>query len=558
MATEKRNSGVVTSSSRAVANSANATGTFRPAVHAFQRKPIDNKQEGNTQTSDSGRGMAAVAPFQLKSGNAGVIQKKVLINGFPAVALGGKKAMVGNTVMDAPGAGESWISDGYARKYESVEEFEAHAGGKEVGFGLAKRLGLWYRLEPLENKKFFVLGEFHNGFGYRELMNESNQKGKVLGEGGSNTLMTATPTSALEKNEADVALKDERGESREYTMENTVSKAYYGLTRFRIAEKNKSKPAVVDDTEKEAGDVWLANYQHADKKDRDKDAGHIPYYNKLGKKVYAQHGTAAENYNVGNTGKGVLTKFWKAIDGKSVRNGYEADAWLPTKYFIQEYKTGPWDGKAEDQYNLLLGVLEKGAIAETNLLAGSNGDHVAPFLDKVQERTLRTGKAATHSEKSFAHRNFAMYHSVIKASRGGFVMAGMGDFHAQDLKEPLERAGIEVITLNEFLASSKDAITPMTEQDKKFGEKESRQDDAKREYLEELENIRREKEEEKKAATSTAETAVNPTFGEIENETVPVTSKLSLYLKAAFGIVLAVGTPIALKVLYSYYYGTTE
>jgi hypothetical protein len=507
MAIEKRNSGVVISSSRAVAHSNNATGTFKPAVHAFQRKPVNNKQEGNVQASGSEGEMPAVSPFQLKPDNGGIIQRKVLIGGSPAIDLGGGKAMMGSNVVTVPGDRMSWVNDRYARRYNSTEEFMKHAGGEEVGFGLAKKLGKWYRLTPLENKRFFVLGEYHNGFGYRELMNESNQKGKVLGEGGSNTLMTATPTSALEKNRTKSALKNERNEVREYTMENAVSKAYYGLTSFRLTEKAKSKPKGVDNTEKEAGDTWLENYQNAAKGNRDKDAGHIPYYKKGMKKVYAEHGTAAEKYDVGKTGLSVLEVFWKAIDSKTTRNGYEIDAWLPTQYFIREYK-GPWNDKAEEEYDKLIAALDKGAIAETNKLAGSTGDHVAPFLAKVQERTKRTGISPWASEKAFAHRNIAMYNSVIKASTQGFVMAGMGDFHARDLKEPLTTAGITVITLNEFLGApiSTDAIAPMTEQDDKFAEKEGAMAEAKGKYLEEQEKFKKEQEDAVPVETPVAET----------------------------------------------------
>jgi len=499
MSIEKSNSGVATSSSRAVAHSANAAGAFKPAVHAFQRKPIDNEQEGNEQEPGSGFGKPAVAPFQLKADSTGVIQRKVLIGSFPAVELGGGRALAGGEVVTVPGDRINWVRDGYARRYNSVEEFMKHAGGEPVGVGLAKRLGLWYRLPPLEAKEFFVLGEAHNAFGYRELMNESNQKGKVLGEGGSNTLMTATPDSALEKSDSLGALKDDNHEVREYAMENLIAKAYYSFVIFKSAEVRKSKAAgaanvaAVNNTERETGDVWLANYQHAAKADRHRDEeaeGSIPYYNKSAKKVYAQQGTAAENYASGAVGNSVLTKFYNKIkdlrqkpDYKAEERGYIEDAFEPIKYFVVEHIPGTWEPGAEEMSARLLLALGKGVKEEADLLAGrrrgletkgeERGGLIAPFLEKVKKRKLTTGRTALHGEISFAYRNFAMYHSVIKAARDGFVMAGMGDNHAQDLEEPLKalRPTIKVITLKGFLGYSTDAISPMTEQDREFAEK---------------------------------------------------------------------------------------
>ncbi|PSL23036.1 hypothetical protein [Chitinophaga ginsengisoli] len=498
MPIEKRNAGVVTSSSRAVAYSNNVAGTFKPAVPSFQRKPIDNEQEGNEQKPGAGLGMPAVAPFQLKSDNAGVIQRKVLVNGFPAVELGGGKALVGGNVVTVPGDRINWVRDGYARRYNAVEEFMKHAGREPVGVGLAKRLGLWYRLPPLENKKFFVLGESHNAFGYRELMNESNQKGKVLGEGGSNTLMSATSDSPLEKSNSPGALEDDNHEVREYAMENLIAKAYYSFVIFKSAEQKKSKEtgvdnaAAVDNTEREAGDVWLANYQHAAKADRRRDgeaAGHIPYYNRSAKKVYAQTGTAAEGYASGAVGNSVLTKFYNAIKGIRQKTGYIAtpgfieDVFEPIMYFVETHIPGTWIPKAEEMSARLLSALGKGVKEEADLLEGrrkgveikgqESGDFMKPFLAEVKKRRGTTDNKASHGETAFAYRNFAMYRSVIKASRDGFVMAGMGDHHAQELEALLGALTprIDVITMKGFMDYSTDAISPMTEQDEEFAAK---------------------------------------------------------------------------------------
>lgn len=554
MKREKRTPVSMTPPIRAVANTYDTAGAFRPAIQSIQRM-TDNP---TVRTPSQQAVHAAVHPYQRKAGHDGVVQRKVLINDNPVITLGSGKALLGKQDIKAPGPGESWINDGFARRYNSTDEFEKHAGGEEVSVGLSKRMGRWYRIPHLDpaSRKFFVWGELHSGYGYRELIRETNQKGKVLGEGGSNTMMSATSDSVLEKNTDPNALKDDKGNSREYTMENLFSKAYFGLVAFKDSEENKtgrsSRVVSGPQTRTEDGETWLTHYQSLRPDERKKNKHNIPYYEDTVNQehVYPAYGTPAERYNGKGTGISVLDKLWHQIDKMNPRSSFYAEIWAGLHYFRNNYK-GKWNNSAVNMYKSLLTALEEGVNAEAELLKvkdGAKQDKDAPsVVGKIEEKRETKGEPETDDkEKDLDHRDLVMYHSVLKASKDGFIMAGMGDNHAKNLKDRFILEGIPVINFADFVSSpiSEDAITPMTEQDSDFSDKERGQEDAKKEYLEALDALRREAEEKEKRTLQTEE--------QMEDVPVVVTEQVSRSLWKTYGIWIMAGTVIALGILYKF------
>ncbi|KNY25337.1 hypothetical protein [Pseudobacteroides cellulosolvens] len=419
--------------------------------------------------------------------NDKIVQRKVIIEDKPVAFIDDNKAFVEGAGEISTNGKADWITDDYVRFYENKQEFENHAGEKPVECGLARKYGKWYRLKKFSEKEFFVLGENHGVFGYRELITESNQTGKVLGESGANSLMTSTPTSKLEANNAHEALKFPSGISREYTMENLASKALYSLEAFYLSNKNNTEipthpPAKILEDES----TWLSNYQKP-LVDRKVDNYGVPYYiNSAGEAVYATYGTAAENYNPGSSGASVLQKLWMELDKKTVRTNAEPEAWTCLKHLMTKYKYkkgAKWSENEQKHYTKLKSILIDWSTQEATNMAGGI-DPTQQFEDELIKKD-KPGKTANAIDKGFAQRDFAMYKSVLKAKEAGdFIMAGMGDRHAEHLKKFLE-GQVPVITLTEFLSSSysKDAITLLTEQNSQFSKDLAKTEVKRDEYL---------------------------------------------------------------------------
>lgn len=488
------------------------------------------------------------------------IQQKVLIGEQPAIPTPeGEAYVTGQAPVKVPSEKATWLTDEYARRYTDTSEFENHITGKPVDCGLAQKYGEWYRIPYFSKHQFFVLGENHAAFGYRELMQESNQPGKIVGEGGSNTLMSATPDSPLEVNSSPTALKNPvSGQPCEYMMENPVSKAYFALLKLKAClNRSKSLPGIgtgPDDIKVEAA-TWIKNYQSALPAARGRHATYeVPYYKAGDKFVYAQYETKAENYSLLTTTQGILNTLFTQLDKKTIRTDYEPAAWLHLKYFIADKKKEGWTPADNTHYYPLLDALKEGSEKETKLWKGTSTDSFPTGLEKALETPIeqpakadisslttekRTVLDKAHLAKAYAHREYSMYQSILKARKDeSFVMAGMGNNHALHLKPALEAVHIPVITLADFHSSNYtcDAITPMKEQDQHFDTKEADAGNAYQEYREELARIEAEK------ALKAKKTE------EIATVQVKVTKKLSRSL-LAFGILLVVGALVTIGYL---------
>ncbi len=413
---------------------------------------------------------AAVHPIaDARRPTSDSIQRKVIVGGKPASMVSRNSTFLNGEHIELGSRSAEWVTDGYRRDYKTNQEFKSHLQGAPVDVGLSKKLGRWYRLPFFSAGRFFVLGENHGAFGYRELIRESNQPGKVLGEGGANTVMSATDTSPLQANPN--GLKDTGGHSRESMMENVAAKAYFGLTILRANCVKMIKPGAAAGS----GPIrlpeaeWLRNYQSAtpDKRKVGTGLDKVPYYeDPSGKPVVATFGTHAENYNPIDTAFRVVQDLHDGIAGHvgvANQNMQNIQAGILAARNLKDAPVVNYQGMI-DQIDLLFPMVQTLAFAEATQLNGG----VSPNPDlKIRltevEKNLPTYKE--RRKKSFAHRDYVMYKSVLKA-RGDHVMAGMGDNHAKNLKGALETDHrIPVVLFSEFITSpySIDAIAPMAE-----------------------------------------------------------------------------------------------
>ena len=397
------------------------------------------------------------------------VQRKVLVSGKPATMLSKGSAFVNGESVELGDRGAEWVTDGYARSYLSNQEFKSHLQGAPVDVGLAKKLGRWYRLPFFSAKQFFVLGENHGAFGYRELIKESNQPGKVLGEGGANALLSATPDNALQANPK--GLKDKDGASRESMMENVTAKAYFGLTILR-GNCVKLKKGV-DDVEgpiKLPEKEWLENYQKVapEKRKVGSSLDKVPFYeNEEGKNVYATFGTNAENYNPVNTAFKVVEDLDNAIQaykGIVSQGMLDIRAAILIATGIKNVNPVDYDALIA-QIDILYPLVQSLAFAEATELNGGN-DPTTGLKKRLDVVDVNLSKYNPRQKRSFAHRDYVMYKSVLKA-RADHIMAGMGGNHAKNLKDALTEEGVQVVLFNEYVGSeySSDAIAPLGETD---------------------------------------------------------------------------------------------
>ncbi|GEM_PF-3621715 len=396
-----------------------------------------------------------------------VVQRKVIVENKPAALIDNKTAYVNGTHVDVGTEKADWVIDRYVRNYKSTKEFEDHVQDSPVDVGLARKLGKWYRIPFFSENKFFVLGENHGAFGYRELIKESNQPGNVLGESGSNKLMSAEPTTELQENSK--GLKDELKEPREHTMENIVAKTYFGLTYLQKSlekEAKGSSSSSAKKPDKVPEKEWLENYQNAPPEKRGAGAGlnAIPFYlNASNEKIYATYGTKAENYDTTNTANKILSDFKDEIDAytglefDNLKNAREA-----LYSFLSVQKNEPYNhSRLLGKLNNLLVCMLNLSFSEAQKITG--GDPTESLKARYKKVKVNQSKWDTHMQKAMAHRDYIMYLSVVKA-KPNHIMAGMGDHHATNLKEDLEKIGIPVVLFNEFLSTySTDAIAPLEE-----------------------------------------------------------------------------------------------
>jgi hypothetical protein len=376
------------------------------------------------------------------------VQRRVFVGDEPAINTSQTAALVGGKTVKLEGKGAEWVNDGYRRSYETLDEFQRHMQGEPVDRGLAKKLGLWYHLDFFSKKQFFVLGESHGAFGYRELVQESNQSGKVLGEGGYNPLLSAT---LLATNPDSAALSDQGG-SRESTMENLAAKALYSLLHLQKTYGKQGQPVQgaqgVGPPKKEdlPEELWLKEYQNLPPgTGRERDTTGLPYFSRVsGARVYGTFGTKAENYEGNSTAFMLVEKLCNSLQQYADQGGNQTiEASTGSKHKIdakklrtdiEEFLRMKDDNAKAKKIADLVPLVKTLAYIEAERL-NANNDPTSELIDRRKAVKTNLKKYTEDQQVAFAHRDYVMYKSVLKAKEvGGYIMAGMGNNHAKNLK----------------------------------------------------------------------------------------------------------------------------
>lgn len=434
-----------------------------------------NQNTAKAPENDQGTSSETAATAQRRANNSGVVQRRVIIDNKLAIMDPENKHrfFIQNKYVNADGKRKDWINDRYNRYYDSVGEFKKHTNGAPVDVGLARKLGVWYRLPFFSGGKFFVLGENHAAFGYRELIRESNQTGKVLGEGGQNPLFHASPGKPLLETPGKTALSDEKDGAQEYMMENSAAKTTYALVEARRKNKRlkkgrgrkKSPKATLPEK------MWLLRYQQVSEDQRGVYYN-IPYFMYGNTRVFASTGSKAENYDLQKTVGGQFTKFIKRADKyledskDKQKNGLVQE----NKDLMEEFLL--LNENESENYDGIIGALDKLipkmlqlARWEAKAMMGGRANttdakrEITARAKKVQQKKFQSDD---EYKEAMAARDHAMYIAILKANKKGFTMAGIGNDHAENLKGDLKSKKIPVVLHNKFVANySIDAISPL-------------------------------------------------------------------------------------------------
>lgn len=396
------------------------------------------------------------------------LQRRVEINGEEVSGDPNAGYQRNDAVQVVPDNAQTWVADGYRRDYADDGEFQAHATGNPSRVGLAKKPGIWFRLHHLPGPghvgQFFVLGENHGAFGYRELIAETNQTGDVLGEGGANQPFAAKPISPL------VPTQAIGNGGQEYTMENRLAKGYYAFaaaakTQRKIANGTYQAPAAKRTVPE---DQWIAEYQGLlAVRGNPRTRGQLPSYLDAGEEVFADFGGGGNQYNAQQTIQNNIADLIAALQ-HTVQNPFpgmdpnDAQLAADTALNLLNLNGIADDSDKYESMRRLLPDVERLALLETHRTQGNIAFQPNQPLDPAIVSSSSAAKNA------FEMRNEAMFANVVKArNAGGFIMAAMGDNHRRDLQARFagENPAIPTVTHSDFLAGgvnvdSQDAVDP--------------------------------------------------------------------------------------------------
>ncbi len=375
------------------------------------------------------------------------------------------KVFIGKTEMDDPAKGATSSSsstknnggqtntaydpaniftDPWRREFTDKAEMDAYAKKTaQVSVGLIKPMAIWYRIAHLANGQFFVLGENHGAFGYRDFVAESNVTGKVLGEGGNYGPLENDGTKIL-PNEDVKALTGPDGKAQEFMMENLAPKAYFAaITLYNLLTKGTPTPK----TKLKESD-WITEHSKAQNKGTAKQSG-LAYFKggpNADTRHYLETNPGAGAYNISEVARKVLldnAQEMQAAFDQKMPSKVEFDQ---TRALIQELGKNPLQ---KDQLKKSL----KKAMPELRKISKLEDEKLHQNLGQTGKVAHRTVKPTVHSQKANYYRERAMFQAIISANdQGGFAFAGVGDNHAKALKADLGMLTppIPVITLEDL------------------------------------------------------------------------------------------------------------
>ena len=353
------------------------------------------------------------------------------------------------------------LADGYKRIYSSKQEFLDHAEGRPVQVGLIPHLAKWYRL-PF-GEKFFVLGESHTTVNYRALIEESNQTGKYLGEGGSVPIKHyAVATEPREE------LANPEGVGKELMMESILAKTLYAMTD--MLDRLTKPPPQETAPKKPKGKVlapepWLNQAKQKKPVERD-PVTYRPYYMNADARVSPKKPVKEAGYKRSVTAAALPEKCLEAINDFAAAEGarhppedaqpYELPSELAKLRSSLTPLIAALNGKAEN--DALIKSLQT-AIVDGNAAAQWEVQQ-SDFANSAEfsQGHPKEGAALAGLPEACAMRD--MFKAIVDANKdGGYVMAGVGDNHLQHLAVPLKQAKIPAISFKDFMTKhSQDAF----------------------------------------------------------------------------------------------------
>jgi hypothetical protein len=394
-----------------------------------------------------------------------IIQRKVLIQGGPLNAHLQPDEDINQEVLLTKG---HWINDQYKRNYESLDEFYAHALGEPVQCGLIPALALWYRL-PLPSQynslpvSFFLLGEVHNIFPLRLLVEESNQQSaKVLAESGAS--FTNIPYTAPGGANPDLPASANKPNTR--LAELGLAKALFAFAaqydpaagnnaRLRMDGSSEIHEIVPSATPLVTPTVWI---DAANVTDWENAARALPKYrNKEGRPYYITTDHA-----------GIVTGHLRT--NISSANGYGFHAATGNFLANPEIKTGLGDPGIVVDYERIIGLGRNGfpdyaatynrvfsalrAASIANITAVYPGQNAITRPNPKKKPGLAGGLVRTDIEVAMNHRNTAMVGALEQANTGGYALASFGAQHVIDIAAWYAAHGgapFSIITYSDFV-----------------------------------------------------------------------------------------------------------
>lgn len=312
------------------------------------------------------------------------------------------------------------MNDDFKRFYLNEQEFHDHFSGQPVPCGLIRKLNLWYRL-PFGNQ-FFVLGERHNILNYHSILEESNQHGKVLVEGGTIPIGTSIPTLTEEE------------ESISYmSVESALAKTLFALIVMQQSDNEQANAIRQDNTliqddnpidrrtfnNKRFSDIHYKKYNQYEMA-RDiiqyciKEIDKYRYYVRDNIVKYDMHTFAIELYKL----KTLLNNLLQLIENQ--------------KYLKKDF---------EDAILLCESCVEKEMLSKKLNKARPKYDTLSKKEKKIEPQNRYDANS---------NREAYMLNAIINADKSKYLMAGFGDNHVKHMKPELENKHIKVITFDDF------------------------------------------------------------------------------------------------------------
>lgn len=351
---------------------------------------------------------------------------------------------------------KEFSSDPWKRYYSNADQFNKHISNKPVKVGLLKSMALWYKL-PFKPGKPFVLAENH-ATKISPIMKESNRKGTILHE--SNGVIPIASKEMAKKGKGD-------GDYNKTAMESVLAKTLFGV-EFHPAIS--MKPKKIKHKTQDAT-AWINSYGTTDSSKTGKDEHGRPYYtNEEGVNVIQEGG----NYNSIDTLRRVKVQFDQEADSYIEKGKNET---AKVKLGATKTKLDTWltqmnelaDAYKEDETDDIERLTNSTNVLRTEIISNLKALFKLEYSNKkedyLEERkkavrpVFKKNKLDESLDESMAMRDLAMLNIITTTKNwGDHEIIAMGTLHVETQKDELSKAGLEVITREEFIKNSKPAL----------------------------------------------------------------------------------------------------